>query len=99
MNNMDRIMDRAKTQCGAMQDAVGDVDAIRTTVSSPDGTVVACVNGTGSLVGLTITDAVTTMDSRAVAALTIATIHQAVQRSELERERLMNRLYRSLGGV
>ncbi|WP_243621936.1 YbaB/EbfC family nucleoid-associated protein [Rhodococcus sp. ARC_M6] len=99
MNEMDRIMERAKSQCGLMQDAVGDVDAIRTTASSADGTVVACVNGTGTLVGLTITDAVTAMDSRAVAALTIATIHQAVHRSGIERERLLNRLHSSLGEV
>ncbi|MCE4268018.1 YbaB/EbfC family nucleoid-associated protein [Rhodococcus globerulus] len=99
MNEMDRIMERAKSQCGFMQDAVGDVDAIRATAASADGTVVACVDGMGALVELTITNAVTTMEPKAVAALTIATIHQAVHRSNVERERLMNQLSRSLGEV
>lgn len=99
MTELDRIIDRAKSQCGLMHDATGDIEGIRATVSSPDGTVTACVDGTGTLIDLAITDVVTSMDPRAVAALTIATIHQCVYRSGLERKRLLHRLRQSLGEV
>lgn len=96
MNEMDRIMELAKHRTGLMQDAVAGVGAVRAVAVSKGGIVTATVDGLGSLVELQITDAVISMDSRTVAALTVDTIHQAVQRSNEERDRLVAELRSSL---
>lgn len=79
-----------------MQDTVAEVDGLRTSVASECGVVTATVDGLGTLVGLTITDAVAEMDARTVAALTVSTVHQAVRRVTTERERLLQALRASL---
>ncbi|UDF23208.1 YbaB/EbfC family nucleoid-associated protein [Rhodococcus qingshengii] len=78
MSEIDRIMELAKHRTGLLQDAVDGVGALRVVVSSEGGIVTATVDGLGALVDLRITDAVTAMNSQTVAALTVATIHQAV---------------------
>ncbi|WP_424809682.1 YbaB/EbfC family nucleoid-associated protein [Rhodococcus sp. 27YEA15] len=93
---MDRILDRAKDRTGRMQDTLVGIDAIRGVAVSPGNIVTATVNGLGTLVELQITDAVTSMQARTVASLTVATIHQAVQQAGVERDRLMTSLTRSL---
>ncbi|MFF8325820.1 YbaB/EbfC family nucleoid-associated protein [Rhodococcus qingshengii] len=92
MSEIDRIMELAKHRTGLLQDAVDGVGALRAVVSSEGGIVTATVDGLGALVDLRITDAITAMNSRTVAALTVATIHQAVQQSNDERERLVSEL-------
>ncbi|MFC8933438.1 YbaB/EbfC family nucleoid-associated protein [Rhodococcus sp. NPDC057135] len=89
-------MELAKHRTGLLQDAVDGVTALRAVVASEGGIVTATVDGLGALVDLRITDAITAMDSPAVAALTVATIHQAVQQSNDERERLVGELRVSL---
>eukprot|EP01133_Synstelium_polycarpum_P022537 gene22536-27040_t len=89
---IDRIMELAKHRTGLLQDAVDGVGALRVVVSSEGGIVTATVDGLGALVDLRITDAITAMNSQTVAALTVATIHQAVQQSNDERERLVSEL-------
>lgn len=92
MSEIDRIMELAKHRTGLLQDAVDGVGALRVVVSSEGGIVTATVDGLGALADLRITDAITAMNSQTVAALTVATIHQAVRQSNDERERLVSEL-------
>ena len=92
MSEIDRIMELAKHRTGLLQDAVDGGGALGGVVASEGGIATATGDGLGALVDLRIPDAVTAMNSQTVAALTVATIHQAVRQSNDERERLVSEL-------
>ncbi|CAM3778813.1 MULTISPECIES: YbaB/EbfC family nucleoid-associated protein [Tsukamurella] len=53
---MDRIEARVRHQLGVMRTARDELDAVRVTVSSPDGAVRVELDGVCALVGLTLTE-------------------------------------------
>ncbi|NLV79930.1 MAG: YbaB/EbfC family DNA-binding protein [Rhodococcus sp.] len=93
---VEAIVDRIHTQMGAMESTLADLGAVRGTASNGDGSVVARVDSTGALAGLTLAESVTRRDAQAVAAEILAVAHEAARRAAAERVRLFDSLRQSL---
>lgn len=98
-HEMDAIVERANNQVNLLEDALGGLQSIRATASSEEDRVTAEVDGNGTLTGLWMTDAISTMDARALAEVITATTNEAARIATEKRIRVMTTLQESFENV
>ncbi len=70
----------------ALERTVEQLGAVRGTASSPDGRVTARVDGSGALEGLELAEPIGGTDPRELAAVILATVHEAARQAAAARE-------------
>ena len=82
---VEAIVDRAHVGLDALERTVERLGAVRGTASSPDGRVTARVDGSGALEGLELAEPIGGTDPRELAAVILATVHEAARRAAVAR--------------
>ncbi|ADG79960.1 YbaB/EbfC DNA-binding family protein OS=Tsukamurella paurometabola (strain ATCC 8368 / DSM /CCUG 35730 / CIP 100753 / JCM 10117 / KCTC 9821 / NBRC 16120/ NCIMB 702349 / NCTC 13040) OX=521096 GN=Tpau_3376 PE=4 SV=1 [Tsukamurella paurometabola] len=90
---MDRIEARVVHQLGVMRTASEDLDEVRVTVSSPDGSVRVELDGVCALVGLTLTPAALRLDGAVLGRRIVDTCAVAAREVAARRGAVMERFH------
>lgn len=93
---VEAIVERAHSRLDALDRTVERLHAIRGTASSPDGRVIACVDGSGALEELQLSEPIRGADPQELSAMILATVHEAAQDAAAERVAAMAALRSSL---
>ncbi|MCB8909378.1 YbaB/EbfC family nucleoid-associated protein [Rhodococcus rhodochrous] len=93
---VEAIVDRAHVGLDALERTVERLGAVRGTASSPDGRVTARVDGSGALEGLELAEPISGTDPRELAAVILATVHEAARRAAVARVSAMDDLRAAL---
>ncbi|MGU3582716.1 YbaB/EbfC family nucleoid-associated protein [Rhodococcus sp. C26F] len=93
---VEAIVDRAHVRLDALERTVERLSAVRGTASSPDGRVTARVDGSGALEGLELAEPIGGTDPRELAAVILATVHEAARQAAAARVSAMDELRAAL---
>lgn len=91
-DQVDAIVGRAQVRLEAIENARDGLNRLVGTAHSPDGRITAQVDGSGALVDLRLAESVCSMESRALAAAILTTVHEAAQIAGARRVAVMNEL-------
>lgn len=95
--SIDGIVGRAYAQVELLEGTLTGLQNIRARASSDNHEVTAEVDGDGTLVGLWMNDAVTTLDARTVASLVTDTAQAAAAAASEQRMQVLTQLQDSFG--
>lgn len=90
------IVDRVRGKLDALETTLEGLHSIRAAAQSPDGRVVARVDGTGALAELRLEEAACRMDARELASSILTTAHAAAHAAAMQRVALMDNLRSAL---
>lgn len=89
---VEKIVERARARLDALEHTVESLQALEVSAQSPDGRVVARVDGSGALVGLHLAEPIRGANVRELAATILATVHEAARAAAADRVARMDRL-------
>ncbi|WP_241386007.1 YbaB/EbfC family nucleoid-associated protein [Rhodococcus sp. CH91] len=82
---VDSVVARAHNRLDALERTAEALSTIEGSASSPDGRVLARVNGSGALDALDLCDSIRDADARELAATILETVHEAARDAALAR--------------
>ncbi|MEE2035383.1 YbaB/EbfC family nucleoid-associated protein [Rhodococcus chondri] len=91
-HQIDAVVEDVRTRLGALELTLRGLGAVQSSAQSPDGAVVAWVDGNGALARLQLAESVSRRDAADLAATILATTHEAARRAAGERARLLEEL-------
>ncbi|MBM7460043.1 YbaB/EbfC family DNA-binding protein [Rhodococcus coprophilus] len=90
------IVDSVRGRLDALETTLEGLHGIRAAAHSPDGRIVARVDGTGALANLRLEEAACRMDARELAASILTTARAAAEAAAMQRVALMDDLRSAL---
>lgn len=93
---VEAIVERVRAKLGALESTLEGFHGIHASAQSPNGWVIAQVDGSGALTGLRLDEAVCGLDARELAISIVTTAHDAARAAAADRVALMDSLRGSL---